>query len=138
MTHGEIGTGLAYNWMLPKGSEVKEHRDTYELDRCQHAGVRRGRTYAAAAAVQVLRSLLLHARSTTPISSGRRKGKYWNSDVEKFLGKKHGISDAVAGVLSASDTPEQKVKKIYAYVAGTRQPHLQAAAHPAGTKGSRE
>jgi hypothetical protein len=29
----------------------------------------------------------------------REEGKYWNSDTEKFLGKKHGIPEVVAGIV---------------------------------------
>lgn len=47
----------------------------------------------------------------------KTQGKYWNKDVESFVGKNHGMDDAVAKIVSASDTPEQKVKKIYAFVA---------------------
>jgi Domain of Unknown Function with PDB structure (DUF3857)/Transglutaminase-like superfamily len=40
-------------------------------------------------------------------------GKFWNKDVEEFAGKRRGIDEAVAKVVSPSDTPEQKVHKIY-------------------------
>jgi len=44
-------------------------------------------------------------------------GKFWNKDAEEFIGKKRGIDDALAKIVSPSDTPEQKVHKIYAFVA---------------------
>jgi hypothetical protein len=46
------------------------------------------------------------------------QGKFWNKDAENFLGKKKGVSEAVAQIVTATDTPEQKVRKIYAFVAG--------------------
>jgi hypothetical protein len=46
----------------------------------------------------------------------RDQGKFWNKDAENFLGKKKGISEAVAQIVTATDTPEQKVRKIYASV----------------------
>jgi len=44
------------------------------------------------------------------------QGKFWNKDVEGFLGKKHGIAEAVNQVVAAGDTLEQKTRKIYAFV----------------------
>jgi hypothetical protein len=44
--------------------------------------------------------------------------KFWNKDVESFVEKNRGVSDALAKIVAPSDTPEQKVRKIYAYVAG--------------------
>jgi Domain of Unknown Function with PDB structure (DUF3857)/Transglutaminase-like superfamily len=44
------------------------------------------------------------------------QGKFWNKDVESFLGKKHGIAETVNQVVGATDTPEQKTRKIYTFV----------------------
>ncbi len=44
------------------------------------------------------------------------EGKFWNKDVEKFLDHKDGVAEAVSQVVSSADTPEQKVRKIYAFV----------------------
>jgi hypothetical protein len=46
-----------------------------------------------------------------------QEGKYWSQDVNHFMGKKGGIAETVASITTPSDTPEQKVKKIYAYMA---------------------
>lgn len=46
----------------------------------------------------------------------KAEGKFWNKDVEEFVGKNHGIDEAVAKVVAATDTPEQKVHKIYTFV----------------------
>lgn len=48
----------------------------------------------------------------------KEEGKFWSKDVEKFLDRKSGIDEAVAKTVLASDTPEQKVRKIYAFVTG--------------------
>ena len=117
MAHGEIGTGLAYNSMLPRGNEVKSVRDTYELDLAnvpafveeEHMPPPQEYKYYVH---------FYYRRVNDADQFWREEGKYWNSDIEKFLGKKHGVSEAVAGMVSPGDTPEQKVKKIYAYVAG--------------------
>ena len=44
----------------------------------------------------------------------KSEGKKLNSRVESFIGKKKALEQAVAQVVSASDTPDQKVRKLYA------------------------
>jgi hypothetical protein len=48
----------------------------------------------------------------------KEEGKFWSKDVEKFLDRKGGIEEAVAKTVLPNDTPEQKVRKIYAFVTG--------------------
>ena len=48
----------------------------------------------------------------------KEEGKFWSKDVEKFLGRKAGIDEAVGKTVLPTDTPEQKVRKIYAFVIG--------------------
>jgi len=116
MAHGEVGTGLAYTWMLPKGAEVKNTRDNYELDLANMPAFIEEEHMPPPQQYKYYVRFYYKRLSNTD-QYWKEEGKYWNSDVEKFLGKKHGIPEAVAGIVSASDTPEQKVKKIYAYVA---------------------
>ncbi|HET6841677.1 MAG TPA: DUF3857 domain-containing protein [Candidatus Angelobacter sp.] len=44
------------------------------------------------------------------------EGKYWNKEVERFIGHSSTVAAAAAATFSPSDTPEQKVRKIYAFV----------------------
>jgi hypothetical protein len=46
----------------------------------------------------------------------KKRGKKLNDDVESFAGKRKAMEEAVAGIVSASDTPEVKLQKIYARV----------------------
>jgi hypothetical protein len=46
----------------------------------------------------------------------KAEGKYWNKDVESFVGKNKGVDEALAKTISPTDTPEQKVRKIYSFV----------------------
>jgi len=48
----------------------------------------------------------------------KEEGKFWNKDVEKFIDRKGGIEDAVSKTVLPTDTPEQKVHKIYAFITG--------------------
>jgi hypothetical protein len=47
----------------------------------------------------------------------KSQGKFWAKDVDSFISKDKGIAGALAQVIQPSDSPEQKVRKIYAYVA---------------------
>jgi len=42
--------------------------------------------------------------------------KYWNKDVEKFMSKRDGVAETVAKITSPTDSPDQKARKIYAFV----------------------
>ena len=44
------------------------------------------------------------------------QGKFWNKEVENFLGRRKGVSEAVAHTVATGDKPEEKLRKIYAFV----------------------
>ena len=44
----------------------------------------------------------------------KQQGKYWSKEVDKFIG--HPDSAVLRDVIAPSDSPEQKLRKIYAYV----------------------
>jgi len=39
------------------------------------------------------------------------EGKHWSKLQDKFIGPGRGVSDAVRQLVTASDTPEQKLRK---------------------------
>jgi hypothetical protein len=46
----------------------------------------------------------------------KHEGKGWSKNKDKFIGPGKEVRAAVAGLVAASDTPEQKLRKIYAEV----------------------
>jgi uncharacterized protein DUF3857/transglutaminase superfamily protein len=46
----------------------------------------------------------------------KAEGKYWTKEVDKFASRSGAVSAAVAQATGPSDTPEQKARKIYAFV----------------------
>ncbi len=46
----------------------------------------------------------------------KNEGQYWNKGVQDFAGHSAAVAAAVNQVIAPSDTPEQKARKIYAYV----------------------
>ena len=57
-----------------------------------------------------------YQQNLDPDAYWKAEGKYWAKDVEGFVGHDKGESEALAKILAPNDTPEQKVRKIYAFV----------------------
>jgi Domain of Unknown Function with PDB structure (DUF3857)/Transglutaminase-like superfamily len=51
-----------------------------------------------------------------PAEFWKDEGKFWNKQVEKFIGHSSAVAAAANEAVAPSDTPEQKVRKIYARV----------------------
>jgi len=51
-----------------------------------------------------------------PADFWRQEGKYWNKEVEKFIGHSDSVAQAARGLIAQDDGPEQKARKIYSYV----------------------
>ena len=56
----------------------------------------------------------------TPDQYWKRIGKKWNSDVDHFVDKKNALAAEVSQVVSAGDSPETKLRKLYARAAKIR------------------
>ncbi len=50
----------------------------------------------------------------TPEHYWDRYGKKWYGDLDRFVGKKNALNDEVSKIVSPSDPPETKLRKIYA------------------------
>lgn len=46
----------------------------------------------------------------------KNQGKFWSKNADKFAGRSSAVKAAVNQTISPSDTPEQKARKIYAFV----------------------
>jgi hypothetical protein len=46
----------------------------------------------------------------------KNEGKYWNKEVDSFAGHSGAVAAAASQATSPTDTPEQKARKIYAFV----------------------
>lgn len=51
-----------------------------------------------------------------PADFWKDEGKYWNKEVERFISHSSSVAEAAAAAFAPTDTPEQKVRKIYAFV----------------------
>ncbi len=55
-----------------------------------------------------------------PADFWKDEGKFWNKEVERFMGHSSVVATSAAQAVAASDPPEQKARKIYAFVQGLR------------------
>ena len=55
-------------------------------------------------------------KMSKPAEFWRDQGKYWNKEVERFMAHSSAVESVAASAVAPTDTPEQKVRKIYAFV----------------------
>lgn len=128
LAHDRVGSGIAWTSYLPKGSQPVEHV-------LPQAGISSRRTPNSYVDLEMsdvpplIRepdmppTRVLRYRVNFYYMVGQKQeqywkdeGKFWNKDVEGFVGRKSGVSEVVSQTVAASDTPEQKARKLYEYV----------------------
>jgi hypothetical protein len=62
------------------------------------------------------RVLFYYASYRTPEEFWKNEGKYWSKLQDKFIGTGPGVAAAVKDLTAPTDTPDQKLRKIYAAV----------------------
>ncbi len=55
-------------------------------------------------------------KALKPQDFWKNEGKYWSKEADKFMGHSGAVAAAATQLVTPSDTPEQKARKIYAYV----------------------
>lgn len=55
-----------------------------------------------------------------PTEYWKNEQRFWKKDVEGFLDKNDGVADAVSKLIAPGDNPDQKLRKIYFFVAGLK------------------
>jgi hypothetical protein len=68
-----------------------------------------------------------NSKMLKPDDFWRDQGKYWDKEIEKFMGHSSAVEKAAQDAVSATDTPEQKVRKVYAFVQKLRNFTYQGA-----------
>jgi len=128
LPHDRVGRGVAYTTELPGGVKPQHHD-------VPHNGVETSRTMQEYIDLQInnvpplvrepfmlpdealrYRVSFYYLVGSSKEQFWKEEAKFWNEDVERFLGRRDGIEQAVAQAVSANDTPEQKVRKIYSFV----------------------
>jgi hypothetical protein len=128
LPHGQISEGLAWTPFLSDGPQPQQHQLPVQSFATVHDvsfWVDLTRTSIPALVeepfmpptnIMRMRVYFYYQQALKIDDYWKSEGKFWNKDVEEFVGKNHGIDDAVAKIVSQSDTPEQKVRKIYSFI----------------------
>jgi hypothetical protein len=115
--HGNgMPASVAYASLLPKGAAVQfsQTQDTYSLD-VEKIDPAPEEEYMPPMRSVTFRVLFYYTIARSADDYWRTEGKYWSKETDKFIdaGKLGGV---VGQMVAASDTPRQKVEKIYAEV----------------------
>ena len=121
MSHDRVVDGLAWSKYVPsKDMEPKENKlpRTYFVDlSVSDVPPLLEEPYSPPEKVSRWRVNFYYTSGSKESDYWKDEGKYWNKDVESFLNHRDGAHDVLAKAIAAGDTPEQKVKKLYAFVA---------------------
>lgn len=129
LDHDQIARGIAWKPILGKGNGpqlhkqastgmVDPHQVSFWVDlSLDDVPAFTDEPFMPPASVMKWRVYFYYQQNLKAEDYWKSEGKFWNKDVESFVGKDRGIGDALAKLIAPSDTPEQKVRKIYAFVA---------------------
>ena len=120
--HDQTATGLAWTSYVPgKEYQPKETRTqkSYSVDMSiQNVPPLLDEPYSPPTRSSRWRVNFYYTAGAKEADYWKTESKYWNKEVEGYLGHRDGAAEVLAKTTAAVDTPEQKVRKIYAYVAG--------------------
>jgi hypothetical protein len=117
---GQLTNSIAWTPILPKDIEVKQTRlpDGLMLFEVNAQDVPPAPDEELMPPISSLtfRVLFYYSPYRSNAEFWKDEGKHWSKVQDKFIGPGKGVSDAVRQLVAASDTPEQKLRKIYAAV----------------------
>ena len=120
--HGQTATGLAWTSYVPsKDYTPKEAKGmrTYAVElAAQDIQPYVEEPYSPPARSSKWRVSFYYTAGSKEEDYWKTESKFWNKDVEAFLDHRNGAGETLAKITTGSDTPEQKVRKIYAFVGG--------------------
>jgi hypothetical protein len=122
LDHDQIARGVAYTTRLPKGMQIKEiqlpNSDTFMELSAENVTPFVDEPYMPDNDQFKYNVRFYYNSSSEPKKYWDNVMRFWTKDVEKFVAKESGVAEAVAQVTSPSDPPEQKARKLYAFVVG--------------------
>jgi hypothetical protein len=129
MPHDRIGRGSAWTSFLPtEVAKPQWHRmltssvassrtaDQYVAFAISNVPPIIEEPYMPPASMLRYRVQFYYMIDAKPETYWKEEGKFWSKDVEKFLDRKGGVDGVLAKTVLPGDSPEQKVRKIYALV----------------------
>jgi hypothetical protein len=128
LDHGQISNGVAWTPFLgnrpqpqlhqrPTASFASVHDVSFWVDlNMNDVPALVEEPFMPPAQMMKLRVYFYYQQNMNADDYWKAESKFWNKDVEGFVGRKRGVDEALTKVISPADTPEQKVRKIYAFV----------------------
>jgi hypothetical protein len=120
--HDQIARGVSYTFRLPKSMEAKEIRlpnnEVFIELFANNVEPFIEEPYMPDSDQFKYNVHFYYRTASNPKDYWKTATKFWDQDVDKFLNKKNGAAETVAKITSPSDSPEQKARKIYAFVIG--------------------
>lgn len=115
--HDDIVDQVYYTTRGFNTKDIKQTRDEMHLE-MSNIPAREEEEFSPPASMSQMRVDFYYGdrKMAKPDEFWKSEGKYWTKEVEKFIGNHGSIAEAANQVISPSDTPEQKVRKIYARV----------------------
>jgi len=107
---------------LPKDLKLQKEKDgTYSLDLHDVAGIQE-EDYSLPDSMlySQVQFFFVFGPSKTPQQYWNDINKSWNDDIDKFVNKKAAMEQLVSQIVSASDSPDAKLRKLYARVQQVR------------------
>ncbi len=100
---------------LPKGVAVKESPDSSFQLEMKDIPAYEQEAFSPPADTMKMRVEFYYGGSSMakPVEFWKDEGKYWSKEVDKFIGHSSAVAQAAGAAVTASDTPEQKVHKLY-------------------------
>ena len=114
LPHGRIGKGLAWTWMTPNKEQPVKSHDKIEIT-LDNVPAFVEDSYLPPDNVLKYYVFFYYQTVRNSDEFWKDEGKYWSKDVDHFA-KADAVSSALGSITAPSDTPEQKVRKIYAFV----------------------
>ena len=120
--HEQSSRGVSWTAFLPKGMDVKEvrspdNKDYFEL-LANSVPAFVTEPYMPDSDQFKFYVRFYYAVAANSNEYWKNEGKFWNKDVEHFLDRRNGIQETANQLVTATDSPEQKAKKLYAFVIG--------------------
>ncbi len=115
---GVYSSGLAWVSQLPKGTEIKSMHDKYYELTMNEVPPFFEEELMPPPETFKYHINFYYRYAVQKDDYWKDEGKYWNKQVDKFMGKNAGVRDALAVIVQPSDTADQKARKIYAFVQG--------------------
>jgi len=119
--HGQTATGLAWTSYVPSKDYLPQESKglrTHAVELTAHdIAPYVEEPYSPPARSAKWRVSFYYTAGSKEEEYWKTESKFWNKEVDGFLDHRNGASETLARITTAADNPEQKVRKIYAFVA---------------------